>query len=242
MTSIYKKQSETIKKYLKIEKIISIRFSDTKAANFDKFNDTVCTAMARSFENSTLVFIDRKNGQLCPGGDYFLDITHPPIKEICDVYVKDEGVFRNNSVCSVFLKNLPRYPTAAKKRYILFTPLVKENKRPDTIMLLANPAQAGRILGLSVYKKMSYPSIIPASPTCASIYAPVESNKIHLNFIDYYDRYYQGKQKGRSLWKDSDLIISMPFSIFKEIIKSIPLSAHGSFKPKIKPQKFDPIR
>lgn len=238
----YKKQFNLIKSNLKIEKIISIRFSDTKTENFNKFKDTACTAMARSFENNTLTYIDRKSGQLCPGGNYFLDITHSPKKEICDVYVKDEKVFKNNSVCSTFLKNLPKYPAAAKKRYILFTPLVKENKKPDTIMLLANPAQTGRILGLSVYKKMSYPPIIPASPTCASIYAPVESNKIHLNFIDYYDRYYQGRQKGRLLWKDSDLIISMPFGIFEEIIKSIPLSAHGSFKPKIKPQKFDPIR
>lgn len=241
MTLIYKRQFETIKKYLKIDKIISIRFSNSKTASFNKFKDTACTALARSFENNTFAYIDRKNGQMCPVGNYFLNITHPLIKEVYDVYVKDEKVFKNNSVCSAFIKNLPKYPTLAKKRYFLFTPLVKENKKPDIIMLLANPAQTSRILGLSVYKKMSYPSVIPALPTCASIYASIESNKIHLNFIDYYDRYYQGKQKGRLFWKDSNLIISMPFGIFEEILKCIPLSAHGSYKAKIKPQKVDSI-
>lgn len=238
---LYNKQFAVLNKSLGIKKIISIRFSDTKTANFNKFNDTACTAMVRSFENNTPVYIDRKNGQLCPGGNYFLSITHPPIKEVYDVYVKDEKVFKNNSICGDFIKNLPSYPDAEKTRYILFTPLAKEKNKPDVIMMLANPAQASRILGLSIYKKFLQPLILPALSTCAAIYAPIESGRIHLNFIDYYDRYYQGRQNGISLWKDSDLIISMPFSIFEEIIKHIPLSAHGNFKSKIRPQKFDPI-
>ena len=127
----------------------------------------------------------------------------------------------------------------AQKRYILFTPLSEEIRKPDVIIFLTTPAQAGRILGVSVYKKLSQPLIMPALSTCASIYAPIESNRIHLNFIDYYDRYYQGKQNGQLLWKDEELIVSMPYGIFKEIIKCIPLSAHGNYRPKIKPQKVE---
>lgn len=239
MSSIYKKQFKIIKKHLGIDNIISIRFSNAKTANFKKYKDTACTALARSFKKNIPTYIDRKNGQLCPGGNYFLNITHPSKKEVCDVYVKDEKVFYNNTVCNAFIKDSPKYPALAKKRYILFTPLVNELNKPDVIMFLATPAQTGRILGLNAREKMSYPLIMPALSTCASIYAPIESNKIHLNFIDYYDRYYQGKQKGRLLWKESDLIISMTFSVFQEIIKSIPLSAHGSYKPKIQPQKID---
>lgn len=241
MSSIYKKQSELIKKCLKIEKIISVRFSDIKTTNFNKFKDTACTAIARSFKKNTLTYIDRKYGQLCQGGNYFLSITNPPTRETCDVYVRDEKVFKNNAVCNKFIKNLPRYPNIAKTRYILFTPLIKEKIKPDVIIMLVNSAQASRILGLSVYKKFLPPLVLPALSTCAAIYAPIESGNVHLNFIDYYDRYYQGRQKGISLWKDSDLIVSMPFGIFEEIIKHIPLSAHGNFNSKTRPQKFDPI-
>jgi len=238
----YKKQFNLIRKKLRIEKIISIGFSNTKSNQYIKFKDTACTALLRCFQNNTLTYIDRKTGQFCPGGDYFLDINNISPEEVNDVYVKNEKVFQNNIICNKFIKNLPNYPDVAKTKYILFTPLAKEKNKPDVIIMLANPSQAGRILGLSVYEKFSQPLILPALSTCASIYAPIESGKIHLNFIDYYDRYYQGKQKGLSLWKDSDLIISMPFGIFEEIIRHIPLSAHGSFIPKINPQKFDSIR
>ncbi|KKW09289.1 MAG: hypothetical protein UY44_C0004G0004 [Candidatus Kaiserbacteria bacterium GW2011_GWA2_49_19] len=238
----YRKQINLIREKLGIEKIISIRFSNIKPNQYIKFRDTACTALSRCFKNNILTYIDRKTGQLCPGGDYFLKISHISPEKVNDVYVKNEKVFQNNNVCNKFIKNLPNYPDIAKTRYILLTPLAKEKNKPDVIMMLASPSQTSRILGLSVYKKFLRPLILPALSTCASIYAPINSNRVHLNFIDYYDRYYQGKQKDGLLWKDSDLIISMPFGIFKEIIKYIPLSAHGGFRPKIKPQRFDPIK
>jgi len=241
MTSLYKKQAQTFKNVLKIEKIISIRFSDIKNKNFKKYQDTACTALARSFGKNICTFIDRQSGQLCAGGNYFLNVTKTPTEEVCEVYVKEERVFANNQACSAFIKDLPKYPRLATRRYILISPLSKEISKPDVIMMLVNPAQAGRILGLSVNKKMSYPLVIPALSTCASIYAPIDSNKIHLNFIDYFDRYYQGKQGKKLFWKESELIISMPYKIFQEIVETFPRSAHGSFRPKLKPQKVEAL-
>lgn len=107
--------------------------------------------------------------------------------------------------------------------------------------MLASPSQVGRIIGLSVFEKFSEPVIVPALSTCASIYAPFGTNKIHLNFIDYYDRYYQGKQAGKLLWDDNQMIVSMSSKVFGGIIKNISKSAHGSFVAKIKPCKVDKI-
>lgn len=236
---MYKKQFKIIQKNLGINKIISIRFSNTITTDFIKYQDTACTALARSLNKDVLTYIDRKKGQLCSGGNYFLGITHPPKQEIYEVYVKQEKVFKNNMFCNNFINKIPKYPNLAKKRYILLTPLIKETKEPKVIMLLVNPAQTSRILGLSAYQSPTPLLIIPALSTCASIYAPLADQKIHLNFIDYYDRYYQGKQKGRLFWKESNLIISLPFNIFKKIISNLPHSAHGNFKPKLKPQKVD---
>ena len=157
MKTIYKKQYEALNQCLKIKNIISVRFSNTKNLKFKKFKDTCCTAMARSFKKEINTYIDRERGQLCPGGNYFLNIKHSSIKEVCNVYMKDEKVFENNLACNACLEEFPKYPKAAEKRYILFTPLFKESKKPNVILFLANPAQASRILGLSVYKKMSFP-------------------------------------------------------------------------------------
>lgn len=232
-----KAQFKKIKKCLGIKKIVSIRFSDSKGNKYKKYKDTACTALARSFKKEVSTYVDRKLGQLCPGGDYFLKITRPTKREVCKVYVSDEGVFKKYSICSAFLKTLPKYPLVAQKRYILFTPLAEETQKPDVISLLATPAQVGRILGLSAYKKISFPLVIPAGPTFASIYAPILTKKIHINFIDYFDRYYQGKL----FWNDSDLIVSLSFGIFKQILATIPLSAHGIRKPRITPQQVDPL-
>lgn len=230
-----------LKKNLHITRIISIRFSDAKTNNFKKYRDTACTAIIRCLTINTPTYIDRQKGQLCPGGNFFLAISPVTKKELHDTYITNEKVFESKPACNDFLNKIPRYPQSANKRYILFSPLAQEREKPDVIMLLANPAQAGRILGLSVYKKMSQPSVVPALSTCASIYAPLASNSIHLNFIDYYDRYYQGVQHGRNLWKDSQCIISMPYTKFADILRSIPLSAHGSYRPTIIPQKIDRI-
>lgn len=236
----YISQFNLIKKILGINGVASIRFSDRKLDYYRQYKDTVCTALARVLKTKTQVFIDRKYGQLCPGGNYFLNITKYSEKEICDTYVKDEKIFNNNTACFSFLKKMSKCPEQ-KKRYILFSPLEKEVKKPDIIILLLNPSQAGRILGLSVFKKMGCPNVIPASPTCFSIYAPLISNQMHLNFIDYYDRYYQGKQNGKSIWDDGEMLVSLTFSMFSNIIKSIHLSPHGLHKTNLKPQSVSEI-
>lgn len=236
----YISQFNLIKKTLRINSIVSIRFSNRKSDYYKPYKDTVCTALARTLKTKKHVFIDRKYGQLCPGGNYFLNITKYSKKEICNTYVKDEKIFNDNAVCLSFLKKISKCPEQ-KKRYILFSPLEKEIKKPDIIILLLNPAQVGRILGLSVFNKMDYPSVIPAAPTCLSLYAPLISNQLHLNFIDYYDRYYQGKQNGKLIWDDEEMLISLPFSTFTDIIKSIPLSAQGAYKTNLKPQTVSKI-
>lgn len=231
----YISQFNLIKKTLGINGVASIRFSDKKSKPYKQYQDTVCTALARMLKAKKQVFIDQKYGQLCPGGNYFLNITKYSRKEICNTYVKDEKIFNDNAVCLSFLKKISKC-REQKKRYILFSPLEKEIKKPDIIILLVNPAQAGRILGLSVFNKMNYPSVVPAAPSCISLYAPLISKQIHLNFIDYYDRYYQGKQNGKLIWEDGEMLISLTFSMFSSIIKSIPLSAHGLYKTTLKPQ------
>lgn len=231
----YISQFNLIRKTLGIKAIASIRFSNEKSESYKQYQDTACTALARALKNKKQILIDRKDGQLCAGGNYFLNITEHSKKEICHTYVKDEKIFNNNAVCLSFLKKMSKYPEQ-KKRYILFSPLEKEINKPDIIILLVNPAQAGRILGLSVFNKMDYPSVIPAAPTCFSLYAPLISKQAHLNFIDYYDRYYQGKQHGKLIWDDEEMLISLTFFKFSDIIKLIPLSAHGSYKTSLKPQ------
>ena len=241
MKNILQEQFATVQNILGIAKILSIRFSDAKTGDYREYQDSACTVLARCFRNDVAVYIDREVGQICEGGNYFLGITDPEPKEIIGTYVEEEQIFKNASACSKFLEELPKYPDTARKRYILFTPFSQEKAQPDVVMLLVNPAQAGRILGLGAYETLSSPTVFPALSTCASIYAPLETGRIHLNFIDYYDRYYQGRQDGKSLWNDSQMIVSMTYAMFKKVVEAIPLSSHGSFKTSLEPKTFERI-
>lgn len=235
----YKKQLKLLNEILKIKKVVSIRFSDTKENYFKKYNDTACTSLARVFKNDACTYIDRTKGQLCSGGNHFLNINKATQKEFCDVYVKDEQVFKDDSVCKIFSKKLPKYFKKIDKKYILFTPLIKEMKKPDVVIFLVNPAQANRLIGLvnfDDYKKIDF---LPNQPTCISLFAPLTSGIPHINFIDYYDRYYQGKVSDKHIWSENKMLISLDFKCFEKIIKNINVSAQGNYIPNIFPKEVD---
>jgi len=158
-----------------------------------------------------------------------------------NVYVAQEKVFESFKACKSFLGALPEYPSLGKTRYITITPLFLETGCPDVVVLCVNPAQTSRLLGLSVFKKMMLPEIFPAGPSCLSLYAPLSTGRIHVNFIDYYDRYHQGKQGKTYLWEEHELMVAMPYQLFRSVMDSVPASPHGQNKPRLRPKMVDPF-
>lgn len=232
---------EKFKKCLKINQIVGVYFSKIPPVNAENHRDTACTALARCFLNREAVFFGpQKNIQLCPGAVYFFNFKKKNDSEAIDTYVKDEHVFKNSEICKVFLKNLPKIPGSLKNKFVLIKP-INRNEKPSVIILLVNSAQAGRIIGLSNYDNYKKIEINPNQPTCISLFAPAATNKLHINFLDYYDRYYQGNIKGKNIWPDDKMIISMRYSDFEEILNNLAKSPQGSYKPKLSPQKVDEI-
>ena len=136
-----------------------------------------------------------------------------------DVYVNNEHVFANCIICADFLRQLPKFPKKLIGKFIIISPL-KKAENPQIIILLVNPAQAGRILGLLNYDSYNSVEIYPSQPTCLALFAPLITGKPHINFIDYYDRYYQGKIGEEYLWNDNELILSLKLDDFKKILKN----------------------
>lgn len=235
----YQTQYRAIQKTLGIQYIASVRFSNTKAKTFLKYKDTACTALGRCLKFNKSTYIDRKQGQLCSGGNYFLKIKSYPPQEVMNVYTKQEQVFASNKACKSFLKQVPNYPKQASTRYILLTPLARETQPPAVVIMIINPAQAARLLGLSVFKGMIQPHLLPAAPTCMSLYASLTTQRPHINLIDYYDRYYQGKIGTSLLWNDNEMLFTLPYHLFYEMIQHFSTSPHGDFIPLLQPQRVD---
>ncbi|MFH0969243.1 MAG: DUF169 domain-containing protein [Patescibacteria group bacterium] len=238
----FTKSVAEIRKVLKIRaKILGVDYSSANFEDVSRRNDTACTAIATSFIRGKQTIINSGlHAQLCPGGDYFLKTKEISDKEATDVYVKTERVFKNNSVCKMFLKSLPKFPESLKNKNIIIGPLHKM-KKAMVVIFLVTPAQAGRIIGLLNRKKYSKVKVIPNQSTCISLFAPLANGQLHINFIDYYDRYHQGIVCGKKIWPEEEMILSMTVAQFKEVYGNLDISSQGSFVRDLHPKEVDDI-
>lgn len=237
-------EKENIKKFgsfVNIENIIAVYFCNDSKLKTRRFQDTICTAMARVFLNQKTIVFDRKHEQLCPGADYFFRLSKISTNEAMKTYVKDEHIFCNEKICRNFLKHLPKFPKELKRKNIIIKPF-KFKDSPQVVLMLLTPAQVSRILGILNYNKYENITLNPCQSTCISLFSPLVTKKAHINFIDYYDRYYQGKFNGKSIWPEGKLIMSLRYSDFLIILKNFKKSPHGSYEPNISVQKVDPIK
>lgn len=236
------KKIKQLKNVLKIKNtIVGVKFTEKMPNSCKHFRDTACTALARAILKNKMVVFDNKNFfQLCPGADYFLKLSNLKNNKVCNVYVKKEHVFADNKICNLFLSNLPKFPNELKNKFVVIRPF-KSIDKSQIIILLVNPAQANRILGLLNYDQYEAVKFYPNQPTCLSLFAPLVTKKPHCNFLDYYDRYYQGKINGGKIWPENKMIVSVTFEDFKKILNNLDKSPHGSFKPNLSPQVVDEI-
>lgn len=230
-----------VKKVLKMKnEILGVDYSNENFSGLCR-RDTACTAIIRSFKKKEVIVINSgKHAQLCSGGDYFLKMKDISDEEAISVYVDTEKAFENSDACKMFLKSLPKFPESLKNKNIIIGPLqMMENA--SIVMLLVTPAQAGRIIGLLNFRRYSEVKIIPNQPTCISLFAPLVTEQLHINFIDYYDRYYQGIVRGKKIWSEEKMIVSMTQVQFEEVYNNLHLSPQGSFVPNLHPKEVDDI-
>lgn len=228
---LFEKEFESFKEKLGINNpIIGIDFIEMIPTGSKYYQDTACTALARVKIKKEATFFDgKKYPQLCSGAGFFLKYLSISKEEAKKVYVEDEQVFENGNVCDDYLKSLPQMPGELVDKVITIKPLTLGDK-PKVVILVVNPAQANRIIGLLNYSKYEKIDIHPNQPTCLSIFAPLATGLPHINFIDYYDRYFQGKVDNIYIWAENEMIVSLTLRQFLEILNNFPKSSQGSFE------------
>lgn len=217
----------------------------------DYYQDVICTAIKRVSQpqrgplrgrNVCLAFGNQESGlpSRCAGANYFLHLGSRNKKETIKTYVNKEHCFASTKIANKFLTALPSFPKNLFNQYIILQPLEKINTKPQVILMIVTPAQVNRLVGLYTYHCYQTSTIYPAIPTCVAVYLPLVTGQPHINFIDYYDRFYQGKQKGASIWNNYELIFSLTIKDFQLMLKNLKQSPFGSFKvTKVRPHPFD---
>jgi len=214
---------------------VSVRFSDTLPPDSSLTGDEVSNAIARAAKCGAVLAISCRRKRYS-AGSYFACHRTIPRSEIVRTYVEQEHVFPDAQTAHAFLDTVQRSPV--RSRYILFTPKIADDA--DVVILIAQAQQASRILGLSGYRNQFVIDAIPAAPTCAAIYRPlIEPERIHINFIDYFDREVQAK----GFYAPGELLVSMTPVLYRELLDAAERSAHGRFAPQeIPAYHAEPLR
>lgn len=205
---------------LSLYPLVSVRFANRLQKGEHVSHEFFPTAIARcAKEKETIVMNCRRHRR--DGGNYFMCGKNLSASTLEEVYIQKEGVFKNSAQLHRFLKKVGK--NRALHRYIIFEPTI--TSQTSVIIFITNPAQAGKLLGLSAYLGILNADIIPAMPTCAAIFRPlVQKNRLHVNFIDYFDRDYQCK----NFFKDTEMLVSMHYQLFKKLERIYPLTCHGA--------------
>jgi len=202
---------------------VSVSFTDKRPEGIDLTEDEIGAAIARVSKIGTQVAINCRRRRHS-AGSYFACGRDIPENDIEETYVEKEKVFARRHHLHDFLECVGRNPKRCK--YVWLKPGVDECA--DAIVLIVNASQAGRALGLAAYHGNFGVDLIPAAPTCAAVFRPlIDPKRIHVNFVDYFDRDLQA----RDCFEDGELLLSMTPKLYCSLISAIDLSPHGSQPP-----------
>lgn len=202
---------------------VFIRFTNTLQKGERVSDDLFCTALARCAKRNKKIIIDCRRHP-CAGGNYFVSRKHLSQRFLEDVYIKKESVFQRKEDLKDFLRLAQQNPKPS--RYIIFEPSF--SAKAEIVIFFTDAAGAGRLLGLGAYRGQFSVDVVSAISTCASLFRPrIRKNVLHLNFIDYFDRYYQCK----NFFRDEELLVSMHVGFYKKLQKIYARSSHGKKKP-----------
>ncbi|MBU2213628.1 DUF169 domain-containing protein [Patescibacteria group bacterium] len=202
---------------------VSITFTQELPSGFFCTDDLIPTAIARTSKTNTPIALNCRRRIFSAGG-YFAHSQDFERRLIIETYINNEHVFPDEETANIFLQLVGRNPK--KSQYILFMP--KYDIKSDVVILLVNASKASKILGLSAYYGLFDVDVVPAAPTCAAIFRPlIEPNRIHINFIDYFDREYQAK----GCFEEEEFLVSMRPALYKKLCVAFTKSAHGNSKP-----------
>ena len=204
---------------------VAVTFSNTPAASGKETRTLVCGAFYQAARKGVTFNVSAANCT-CPGGATFLGLTVPSPERAAMVQrFLIEGEKFSACAASFFRARAlgQGQPPVGVGKFVVIGPMEKAEFKPDLVLFLCNPAQAGRLVVLS-----SYETGIPvqgqlSSSTCGgAITYPLSTGRPNVTLLDPSSRHLV---KG---YKDSDLIFSAPFFIVRSIVESIPLSTAGT--------------
>lgn len=181
----------------------------------------VCEAMKRASDGSVINL--SKDNSMCPGGTYYIGLGERA-SGVEDFLVDVEHIFSSYPVARAHFVHSVTPPTGLTP-YVCFAPLAGMPVKPDLVLVVCNPMQASRLLGLVAYDGAPGLKLSAFGAACqTAITNPLMSGHVDVSFIDVSAR----KRAG---FADDELIVSFPYREFMRAVADIDHSICGTAKP-----------
>lgn len=203
-------------------KPIAGRFADqAEPSRKTRAKMRICDALRKTTHDNIVISLS-KESCTCAGGRHFTGLEIIPIERIAPSLTT--GKHRVYDSLNTALASISKQPQPKKRGdFLILGPLEKFSKEPDLVLLLVNPAQADRILGLASFKGNEPFMYYPASSICSTVTNVLAKNKPEINLISKFER-----KAGK--WSPNELILALPFQTFKAAVASISESGYGTYR------------
>ncbi len=179
---------------------------------------SICDAL-NLVKRRNLVLSLSKENCVCPGGRHFTGLEIVPLETIAPALItKRHKVYESTKIA---LDSISKQPQPVNRgEFLTLGPLEKFETDPDFVFLIANPAQADRILGLISFKGAEPFMYYPSSSICSTITNVLAKGRPEINLISFFER-----RAGK--WSPNELVLAMPLKDFEAAVENFSRSGYG---------------
>ncbi len=165
-----------------------------------------------------------KTNSKCLGASYFLGFEAlSPLAY--DFWIENEQSLYDGDAAQTMVQSLPGPPLGFGDN-VLFEPLSQSSVEPDLVLIVGNPEQIARLLGLHIFKSGEPVMIYSYGATCQStVGIPITTGRANVSFIDLPSRKI-------ARFEPTEQVLSVPYTDLHDMLASVTQSINGTGNPR----------
>ncbi|MBN1367980.1 MAG: DUF169 domain-containing protein [Dehalococcoidales bacterium] len=198
---------------------ISITSEAPEGINKHRGKTTLCV-MIQKARRGVSFYCSGKN--IICSGKVHVGIGSSPVWHLEDFLVRREKIVGSKTAARRMI-DLAREQAPDLGKYIILSPLMNANFRPDVVVFVGTPLQISRILFLDAFETGDI-NTIHREPLCSGVIAlPIATRQIGLSLLDMSCRSF-------GQYRPEEMVIGVPYPRVSKIVEAIGRSIAGNAK------------
>lgn len=203
--------------------MVAVRYFDSLPDGCEAGGQVVACQAIQDARFGKTTILAHSNSK-CLGASYFLGFEEfSPLAY--DFWVKNEQSMCDRTAAENMVRQLPA-PPDGRGRYVSLEPLAASRHEPQLVLIVCNPEQMSRLLGLHTFKTGEPAMLYSYGATCQSaVGIPMVTERVNVSFIDLPSRRI-------AQFEASEQILSVPYAQMQDLLDSVAGSINGTADPR----------